>query len=165
MIIHRFCMRPRKESTSFFRRPLFCPEARIGIKNENRSEQISLKNMEQKMGLFDFVKNIGNKLFTNESQAAQKLQEAIQANNPGVKNLKVDYKNATAYISGEADNPEALQKAVLIAGNTQGVEAVNIDGMKVAVGGASPSAIETFGETEYYIIKSGDTLSKIAQHY
>jgi nucleoid-associated protein YgaU len=117
------------------------------------------------MGLFDFVKNIGHKLFTNEAQAAGKIQETIQTDNPGIRNLTVDYKNATAYLSGEADTPEALQKAVLMAGNIQGVESVNVDGVKVSGGAQSPAAVENYEATEYYVIKSGDTLSKIAGQY
>jgi nucleoid-associated protein YgaU len=117
------------------------------------------------MGLFDFVKNIGHKAFTNENQASSKIQEAIQVDNPGVKNLKVEYKNATAFLSGEADSPQALQKAVLIAGNLQGVESVNVQGMKVSGGFQTPEAIEAYEETDYYVIKAGDTLSKIARDY
>jgi nucleoid-associated protein YgaU len=117
------------------------------------------------MGLFDFVKNIGHKLFTSETQAPAKIAEAIEADNPGIRNLKVDYQNSIASLSGEADSPEALQKAVLIAGNIQGVESVNVDGMKVAGGAQSPAAVEGFDNTEYYVIKSGDTLSKIAGQY
>lgn len=117
------------------------------------------------MGLFDFVKNIGHKLFTSETQASGKIAEAIEADNPGIRNLKVDYKSSTAYLSGESDSPEALQKAVLLAGNIQGVESVNVDGVKVAGGVQNAAAVEGYDNTEYYVIKSGDTLSKIAGQY
>lgn len=117
------------------------------------------------MGLFDFAKNIGHRLFTSETQAAGKIAEAIEADNPGIRNLKVDYRNSVAHLSGEADSPEALQKAVLLAGNIQGVESVDVDGMKVAGGVQSAAAVEGFDNTEYYVIKSGDTLSKIAGQY
>ncbi len=39
------------------------------------------------MGLFDFVRNIGHKLFGKEDEAAQKIQEHIDANNPGIQRL------------------------------------------------------------------------------
>jgi nucleoid-associated protein YgaU len=117
------------------------------------------------MGLFDFVKNIGHKVFTSETQASAKIAEAIEADNPGIRNLKVDYRNSIAHLSGEADSPEDLQKAVLIAGNIQGVESVNVDGVKVAGGAQSPTTVESHDNTEYYVIKSGDTLSKIAGQY
>lgn len=117
------------------------------------------------MGLFDFVKNIGHKLFSDEGQANRKIEEHISANNPGIKDLKVDYKNSTVYLSGEAQSPEALQKAVLMAGNVQGVESVNVDGMKVPAGVSGPTAVESYDNTRYYVIQSGDTLSKIAQQF
>jgi nucleoid-associated protein YgaU len=49
-----------------------------------------------------------------------------------------------------------MQKAVLIAGNVQGVSEVSISGLKV------PPPKE---KVEYYIIVKGDTLSKIAKQY
>jgi len=111
------------------------------------------------MGLFDFVRNIGNKLFSRDDEASQKIKEHIEANNPGIKNLEVKYDPASGKVSltGEAANPEALQKAVLMAGNVQGVAEVAVDEVK----GASADAVKA----EYYIIKSGDTLSKIAKQY
>jgi nucleoid-associated protein YgaU len=117
------------------------------------------------MGLFDFVKTIGHKLFSDEAQAVRKIEEHIGENNPGIKDLKVDYKNSTVYLSGEAESPEALQKAVLMAGNVQGVESVNVDGMKVSAGVSDPKAVESYDNTRYYTIQSGDTLSKIAQQF
>jgi nucleoid-associated protein YgaU len=117
------------------------------------------------MGLFDFAKDIGNRLFSEPGQAARKIEEQILANNPGINGLKVDYRNSTVYLAGEAQSPEALQKAVLMAGNVQGVESVNVEGVKVPVGVASSQAVENFEDTQYYLIQSGDTLSKIAQRF
>jgi len=115
------------------------------------------------MGLFDFVKNIGHRLFTDEGHAAQRIEEHINTANPGIANLKVDFRNATAYLSGEASSVEALQKATLMAGNVQGVESVNVEGVTLPGGVSGAQAVETAGGTKYYIIESGDTLSKIAK--
>jgi nucleoid-associated protein YgaU len=111
------------------------------------------------MGLFDFVRNIGNKLFSRDDEASQKIKEHIEANNPGIKNLEVKYDPASGKVSltGEAASPEAVQKAVLMAGNVQGVAEVAVDEVRGAVAEAV--------KAEYYIIKSGDTLSKIAKQY
>ena len=49
-----------------------------------------------------------------------------------------------------------MEKAVLIAGNALGVSNVNADGLK---------APDESKGVEYYVIKSGDTLSAIAQHF
>ncbi len=108
------------------------------------------------MGLFDFVRDIGHKLFGKEDDASQKIEEHIKANNPGIKDLKVDYKDGTAVLSGTAESAEAMQKAVLMAGNVQGVGEVKIEGLAVPVATV---------KVEYYIIQKGDTLSKIAKYY
>jgi nucleoid-associated protein YgaU len=119
------------------------------------------------MGLFDFVKSIGHQLFSEESQAAQKIKETIETNNPGIKNLTVDYKNSTVYLGGDAESPEAVQKAVLMAGNLQGVESVNVDGVKIPAAAATPTptAVENYANIQYYVVQSGDTLSKIARQF
>jgi nucleoid-associated protein YgaU len=117
------------------------------------------------MGLFDFVKNIGHRLFTDEGHAAQKIEEHINAANPGIKGLKVDFRNGVASLSGEAQSAEAAQKAALMAGNIQGVESVNVEGLKLPGGVSSAQALESFGNTQYYVIQSGDTLSKIAKQF
>lgn len=110
------------------------------------------------MGLFDFVRNIGKKIFGSDAEAADKIKAEIEAANPGISGLNVQYDPATGKValSGNATSAEAMQKAVLIAGNVQGVGEVN------AVGLQAPPEKE---KVEYYIIKSGDNLSKIAKHY
>ncbi len=59
---------------------------------------------------------------------------------------------------------DAGSRVVLIAGNTGGVSKVNVDGLKLP-GGVSASTIETAGGVQYYIIQSGDNLSKIAKQF
>jgi nucleoid-associated protein YgaU len=110
------------------------------------------------MGLFDFVRNIGRKVFDRDAEANDKIKKEIEASLQGVEGLTVDYDAASGVVKlgGTATSPEALEKAVLIAGNAMGVGSVNVDAMK------HPG--ESAG-VEYYIIKSGDTLSAIAQHF
>jgi nucleoid-associated protein YgaU len=59
-------------------------------------------------------------------------------------------------IAGQAASAEAMGKAVLMAGNVQGVSEVKIDKLQ-----APPAQ----AKVEYYIIKKGDTLSAIAKHF
>ena len=69
------------------------------------------------MGLLSFAKGIGKKLFNNEAEAADNITSYIKEDNPGVDNLQVTVDNGVATISGEAKSAEALEKAVLMAGN------------------------------------------------
>ena len=108
------------------------------------------------MGLFDFVKDIGQKLFGSEDEAAEKIKENIETANPGITNLDVNYNNGVVELSGNADSAEALEKAVLMAGNVKGVSKVKVDAV---------SAPPQQATVEYYIIQKGDTLSAIAKRY
>ena len=110
------------------------------------------------MGLFDFVRDIGRKIFNSDSEANDKIKAEIESSLKGIEGLTVDYdpKSGDVKLGGQAASAEALQKAILIAGNTKGVANISIDSMK---------APPVEDQTEYYIIKSGDTLSAIAQHY
>jgi nucleoid-associated protein YgaU len=108
------------------------------------------------MGLFDFVKEIGNKLFGSIDEAGEKIKAHIEDNNPGIKDLAVTFDDGVATISGAAASVEAVQKAVLMAGNAQGVSEVKIEGL--SVGGDE-------GDVKYYLIEKGDTLSKIAKQF
>ena len=110
------------------------------------------------MGLFDFVRNVGHKIFDKDADANDKIKKEIEASLKGVEGLTVDYDPASGLVKlgGTATSPEAMEKAVLIAGNAMGVSNVNVDAMK------NPG--ESAG-VEYYIIKSGDTLSAIALRF
>ncbi|RLA25465.1 MAG: peptidoglycan-binding protein LysM [Gammaproteobacteria bacterium] len=116
------------------------------------------------MGLFDFAKDIGSKLFNKDADAAARITEHIMADNPGIKDLSVIFNAGVATIIGVTDSTEAAQKVVLMAGNVQGVTEVvpkiQIDEVETDVA----AALEP-GNVEYYVIKSGDSLSKIAKKY
>lgn len=128
------------------------------------------------MGLFDFTKEIGKKLFNREEDAGKKIAEHILASNPGISDLTVMYKDGKVTLVGTTDNIEAAQKAVLMAGNVKGVSEVIV---KISVteapdgSGGVQSVIEHEDvlaalepeNVEYYIIQSGDSLSKIAKKY
>lgn len=110
------------------------------------------------MGLFDFVKNIGTKVFADKEDPAEqseKIKSHIEKDNPGVANLEVSVTDGVVSLKGEAASGEALEKAVLLAGNVQGVEKV------MAVTVKTPDE----PRVEYYEIVSGDTLSGIAKKY
>ncbi|MGB5613397.1 MAG: peptidoglycan-binding protein LysM [Sedimenticolaceae bacterium] len=109
------------------------------------------------MGLFDFAKDLGKKLFGSNDDPAEKIEESIAAANPGVEDLGVTFEDGVVHLSGKAASAEAMEKAVLMAGNVKGVTEVKIDGM---------DAPEPEPTVVYYTIVSGDSLSKIAKaHY
>ncbi|RTZ58097.1 MAG: peptidoglycan-binding protein LysM [Gammaproteobacteria bacterium] len=107
------------------------------------------------MGLFDFASNLGRKLFGKDDDPAAKIQKHIEEDNPGIEDLKVAFEDGVVKIEGKADDPAALEKAVLMAGNVKGVE-------KVVAEVEAPPIEET---TEYYVIEKGDTLWAIASKY
>jgi nucleoid-associated protein YgaU len=120
------------------------------------------------MGLFDFAKDIGSKLFSSEDDAGQKITDYILANNPGINDLTAAFNEGQVTLIGATDSIDAAQKAVLMAGNVKGVEEVIV---KIAVTDTESEEITDIEaaleaeNVEYYIIQSGDSLSKIAKKY
>ncbi|HHJ39225.1 MAG: peptidoglycan-binding protein LysM [Methylothermaceae bacteria B42] len=110
------------------------------------------------MGLFDFIADVGQKLFTSDAEAAEKIKQHIEANNPGIENLEVGYQDESAFLKGKANSYEAVEKAILMAGNIKGVaNVVN----EIQVEEAAPAE----ANVEYYVIQKGDSLSLIAKRY
>lgn len=108
------------------------------------------------MGLLSFAKNIGKKIFGSEDEAPEKLKKHIEEDNPGINNLEVEVENGVATIKGDTDDPSALEKVILMAGNAMGIEEVRADEVK---------APEQTVEVEYYEIQKGDSLWKIAKNF
>lgn len=108
------------------------------------------------MELFDFVINQGKKLFGVGDNPAAKIKQEIEAANPGINNLGVEFKDGQVKLSGEAASSEAMEKAVLMAGNIQGVEKVSADQVQAPL---------QAGKVEYYVIQKGDNLSAIAKKF
>lgn len=107
------------------------------------------------MGLLSFVKDIGNKIFGDEDEAPKKLKEHIEKDNPGINNLEISVDDGVATIKGDTDDPSALEKAILMVGNVFGISEVHADEV---------TAPEQTIEVEYYEIKKGDSLWKIAKN-
>lgn len=114
------------------------------------------------MALFDFVKSIGNKIFGKEEDAPAALKAHIEKDNPGVENLNIEVKDGVAHLSGDASSSTAWEKVILMTGNAVGISEVKADGLTVAGAQTQAPAVE---DVEYYIIVSGDNLSKIAKHF
>ncbi len=90
------------------------------------------------MGLFDFVKDIGEKLdggdddgeISDVNRALQVKQYVRKLGLP-VDDLKFAFEDGTVTITGSVPSQEDLEKIVLATGNTEGVGQVNDDGVRV----------------------------------
>ena len=126
------------------------------------------------MDLFGFAKDIGKRLFNTEEEAVGKIKELIESNNPGVENLGVEFDNGIVSLTGECVSHAAAQKCALLAGNVQGVSDVYTTKMTVKAPPApaadtasetTPAVEDAAERVELYVIKSGDTLGKIAKEF
>lgn len=108
------------------------------------------------MGLFDFARDMGKKLFDSDDDAPSRIKAAIEEDNPGVEGLDVGYAGGKVTLKGKAKSAEAMEKAVLMAGNVEGVTDVDTSALE-----APAPAPDVF----YYTVQSGDSLSKIAKTY
>jgi nucleoid-associated protein YgaU len=116
------------------------------------------------MGLFDFLKNKGKKVSTDQAEpTAQQIQNEVQrAMGSALTGLGVYYTGGKVTLQGEAKDQAAKEKAILVAGNIQGVD--RVDGDQITLD--SDDDVATAQTTTYYTIQKGDTLSKIAKsHY
>lgn len=122
------------------------------------------------MGIFDFVKNAGEKIGIGkdepvevnsaaeelaELKQAQMLQRVVSGMDLPIKNLNIEFDDGVATIKGTAETQAAKEHAILFVGNVNGVGRVN-DQMDVE----TPEP-----EAEFYTVKSGDSLSKIAKEF
>ncbi len=127
------------------------------------------------MDLFGFAKDVGRRLFNKDEDAAEKIKEHIEQFNPGIENLEVKYENGIVELCGECSSSEAREKAILMAGNTKGVIDVYATDLAVKASAqrqapqtqsaATGKSAPIEAKVEYYVIESGDTLSKIAKRY
>jgi len=116
------------------------------------------------MSLLDFVTDIGHSLFNSDEKAAEAIKNHILADNPGIDDLGVSYQKGFVTLTGASQTWEAVEKAILMAGNVKGVGKV-ISNIQVAEGAEiAPAELGGSGSGQYYEIKSGDTLSAIAKH-
>lgn len=112
------------------------------------------------MGLFQFIKDAGNKLFGGgEAKAATPadLKKEVAGHGFDADKLNIDVQGDKVVLSGQAKTQEEAEKIILSVGNTVGVAQVDTSGLKVQ----QPAA-----ESKMYTVKKGDTLWKIAEmHY
>jgi nucleoid-associated protein YgaU len=118
------------------------------------------------VGLIDFVKEAGQKLFgiggedepepQIEANKAEELTRFVTGLGFEVENLAIRVIGDTATVTGQVPDQETKEKVVLAIGNTSGIAQVD-DQMEVV----TPAP-----EAAYHTVVPGDTLSGIAKkHY
>ena len=134
------------------------------------------------MGLFSFVKSIGEKIGGGKIDAAS-LSAHVKALGLPVEKLllSVSEDHETVDVFGYAADLAVKEKLILAIGNMQGVAKVN-DHIRIGAPpeptqimpvpktvaeavAAEPSAIEVPPTSAFYTVENGDTLSKIAKQY
>ncbi len=110
--------------------------------------------------LFNFVKDAGEKLIDNitgnEAQAAETVKERVQKQNLDIQDLDVKVEGEKVILNGKAQSAEALEKAILAAGNVNGVGSVEAN-VEVPENDSN--------DPTFYEVQSGDTLSGIAKKF
>ncbi len=127
------------------------------------------------MGIFDFVKNAGKKIFKpGEARREDAVEQHLASH--GISGIKVEVDGDKVILTGTAKDSDTREKAVLIAGNIDGIGSVD-DRIRVShATAAAPATSTTSGNapasntgsgdewtSRTYTVKSGDTLSKIAK--
>lgn len=112
------------------------------------------------MGLFNFVKEAGEKLWDTvtgnasaEDQGAKLKEHLDKSGLPGTDKVDVQVVDGKAVVTGDAVSQELKEKILVAIGNVAGISGVED---KVAV--TQPDA-----ESRFYTVKKGDTLSAISK--
>lgn len=108
------------------------------------------------MGLISFVKNVGEKMFGgNEAQAAtaDELKKELDKHGLNAEGLDIAVDGDKIVVKGKAADSATAEKIAVALGNTIGVAEVD----------NQLEAESADGESNFYTVVSGDTLSKIAK--
>ena len=128
------------------------------------------------MSIIDFVKNAGEKLFKpGEARRESTIEQHLASY--GISGIKVEVDGDKVTLTGTAKDNATREKAVLIAGNVDGIGSVDdrisvtspvvasapqaTPAATVPTPAAAPAQEQWASRT--YTVQSGDTLSKIAK--
>lgn len=112
------------------------------------------------MGLFNFVKEAGEKLWDtvtgqhDKDDQAKKVQEHLnKIGIPDADKVNIQIVDGKATVTGDGLSQEAKEKILVAVGNISGIASVD-DQVKTA----TPATA-----SQFYTVKSGDTLSAISK--
>jgi len=126
------------------------------------------------MGLFNFGRDHGKAPKTPISQGkeqanAQELADNLRALGITIEAGKITVQGDTVTITGSASDAAEKEKAILVLGNTKGVAHVNdqiqVAARPAAAQPAAPAPAQAVPPSQFYEVKSGDTLSAIAKQF
>jgi len=117
------------------------------------------------MGFFDFVSDAGKKLLGKGDDAAA-IKEEIESSFESlpVDGLVVEVNDDTVILAGVAQDYATREKAILIAGNVEGIAQVNADQL-VTMEQIAEENVREMPEEIFYTIAKGDTLWAIATKF
>jgi len=117
------------------------------------------------MGFFDFISDAGKKILGKGDDAAA-IKEEIESSfeNLPVDGLVVGVEDDTVTLAGIAQDYPTREKAILIAGNVEGIAQVNAEQL-VTMEQISEENVREIPEEIFYNIVKGDTLWAIASKF
>lgn len=115
------------------------------------------------MGLISFIKNAGDKLFKSEAKKEQEKADLILSHirkfGFDTTDIQVKVDDDKVILMGSVDTIENKNKVIVTAGNIEGIAAVD-DWLVVK----NPPVVKPpESEKQFYTVKKGDYLSKIAK--
>ena len=108
------------------------------------------------MGIFNFVKEAGAKLFGGseaKAASADELKQELAKHNLNAEGLDIAVDGDKVTVSGKAQSTEIAEKITIALGNTLGIAQVE----------SKVEAISAGMQSRMYTVVKGDTLSKISK--
>jgi nucleoid-associated protein YgaU len=114
------------------------------------------------MGLFNFGRDRGREPKTpirpgGEKTSAAEMAEMLRDLGITIEGGQITVRGDEVTVTGRASDLAEKERAVLVIGNTKGVAKVND---QITVANPTPQP-----QSQFYEVKSGDTLSKIAKQF
>jgi nucleoid-associated protein YgaU len=115
------------------------------------------------MGLISFIKNAGTKIFKSEEkreeEKAELIADHIRKFGFDVSKVKVAVDDEKVILTGQVDTWANKNKIIVTAGNVDGISAVEDHLLVITPEPVAPPE----PEKQFYTVKKGDYLSKIAK--